>query len=189
MWVSECFLWSKYSRFGVQVFIDIFGYLIWFIYVPAVGQTAAKLVEFYKLNKQHDREANIDDALSMDKGLLATHFIFTILLSFFAIVWLLFANLYSDFHFKEIENEDKTHVFLQILFETLLVIEWIHVALESIHTEIKAMNKESKQHGGSGCAEVDLTTSQVSFRFVLFFLLFLFSFFFVLQKPYFVLLF
>ena len=152
MIVWELVLAGSKAIFLVQVFIDFFGYLIWFIYAPAVGKTIVTMIKYYKYNNSDIiiKSSQVPNSASgsnihtpqINKCLLTTHFALGVLLSFFTIVWLVFEKFYEDFHFDKISNSDSRFVFLQILFESLLVIEWIHLALETIRVELKEINKE-----------------------------------------------
>eukprot|EP01084_Bolivina_argentea_P230963 389626_1 len=122
------------SWYIIQILIDAIGYFIWFIFVFAPSTVLHEL-RCYLFNGNSN---NLDNK---EIKILACHIPFAIVV-FFDFLWVLYAIFDEDFNFEEIDDNNHPLIFLQILLENVLILEWIHFVIE----DMMARNHEKQQY-------------------------------------------
>jgi len=109
--------------YTVQILIDMFGYVIWFVFVFVPPTVIREFAQYFFFN-------NNSKLTAQQICVLRVHIPFMMVVMA-AFLWMMYSVFGEDFNFEIIDGNLKL-VFAQILLENVLILEWIHFVIEDL---------------------------------------------------------
>ena len=120
----------------IQILIDAFGYVIWFIFVFVPPTIIRQFRHYFFKNNAFDLNEKEIKMLRMH-----VPFMLIVLCDF---LWVLYSIFDEDFNFEVIDGNLQL-IFVQILLENVLILEWIHFVIEDLAFDDKKIHSEIEE--------------------------------------------